>query len=278
MGEIERQDVMRPWFRVPGLPLGPLRYFSEEPQALFKEIIDWALQQPTQPVEKHFAQLFALLEEKTGKTHMIERTAISTDYIPDLLRLFPDGRFLHIHRDGLETALSMFSHVHFKLLLSLLNDPPSREELESMVACSAPPEEDPILKRLANTPPVEAFGRYWSELIARFYSDFRMIPPERFMDLRTEDLIADPPGVLAKIQAFFELPENEDWLREASAMVKPVPTRADKLSEEDRKKLEAACHLGQVLLKRDTGGINALYLSIQRSLREIHDEHIRANA
>ena len=147
-----------------------------------------------------------------------------------------------------------------------------------MVACSAPPEEDPILKRLANTPPVEAFGRYWSELIARFYSDFRMIPPERFMDLRTEDLIADPPGVLAKIQAFFELPENEDWLREASAMVKPVPTRADKLSAEDRKKLEAACHLGQVLLKRDPGGNNALYLSIQRALREIHDEHIQANA
>jgi len=278
MGEIEREDVMRPWFRAPGLPLGPLYNFSDQPQALFEEIIAWASKQPTQPVEKHYAQLFAFLEGRTGKTHWIERTAGSTDWVPERLRCFPDARILHIHRDGLETALSMFHHVHFKLTVSLIEDPPSREELEIMVACSAPPQEDPVLKRLEDSPPIEAFGRFWSETIARLYRNIQMIPPERFMDVRTEDLIVDPAGVLAKIQTFFELPENEDWLHEASAMVKPVPTRADELPEEERRKLEAACHLGQVLLKRDTGGNNALYLNIQRELREIHDEHIQAGA
>ena len=98
------------------------------------------------------------------------------------------------------------------------------------------------------------------------------------MDVRSEDLIADPAGVLSKIQTFFELPENQDWLREAPAMVKPVPTRADELPEEERKKLEAACHLGRVLLKRETGGNRERLLNVNRQLRQIHDEHIRASA
>jgi hypothetical protein len=278
MGEIERHDIMRPWMRVPGLVLGPLYYFSDEPQALFEEMIAWAKKRPTQPVQKHYAELFAFLEGRTGKTHWIERTAGSTDWIPERLRCFPDARILHIHRDGPETALSMFHHVHFKLSLSLIEDPPNREELRTMVACSAPLEEDPVLKRIGNPPPIEAFGRHWSETIARLYSYIQMIPPERFMDVRSEDLVADPANVLAKIQKFFELPENEDWLREASAMVKPVPTRADKLPEEERKKLEAACQVGRILLKRDTGGNRERLLNVNRALREIHDEHIQANA
>jgi len=262
--------------RMPGLPLGPLHYFSNEPQALFEEIIAWASKQPTQPVEKHYAQLFAFLEGRTGKTHWIERTAASAEWVPEYLRCFPDARILHIHRDGPETALSMFHHVHFKLTVSLIEDPPSREELETMLACSAPVEEDPVLKRIENAPPLEAFGRFWSEIIARLYSNIQMIPPERFMEVRSEDLVADPASVLAKIQVFFELPENEDWLREASAIVEPVPSRADQLPEEERRKLEAACHWGQVLLKRVTVGNREHLVNIQRVLCELHDEHLKA--
>ncbi|MET0984166.1 MAG: hypothetical protein ABW034_02050 [Steroidobacteraceae bacterium] len=43
-------------------------------------------------------------------------------------QLFPDGKFVHLHRDGLETALSMREHVYYKLAISWALRPPSDAE------------------------------------------------------------------------------------------------------------------------------------------------------
>ncbi len=270
-GEIESSEILKPRWRMPGLLMGALALLAEEPAVVFKELIDWASQQPTQPLDKHYAAVFRWLMDKFGKTHCIERSAGSTDHVADLLRCFPEARFVHIHRDGPEAALSMYNHTYFDLAVSVTYDPPSREELKTM-ANSTASADDRVVHRVKHRAPIEAFGAYWAASIARLYRDIRKIPPNRFLDVRHEDLVADPAGVLTSIQGFFDLPPNKEWIPEASALVKPVPSYVDKLSVEERKKLEAACYLGQILLGRDPRGDKTPVLEVEAVLRELYDQ------
>ena len=45
--------------------------------------------------------------ERCGRPCWVERSGSSIEYLEGLHAFFPEARFLHIHRDGPEAALSM---------------------------------------------------------------------------------------------------------------------------------------------------------------------------
>lgn len=249
-GRYRREDPL-PWILVSMLPR-----LSDDPDGLFDEVMRQVKGHPRQPAVAHYRQLFGWLVERLGRSFWLERSGSSIDYLEDLARHFPEARFLHIHRDGRESALSMVHHHAYRLPISLLYDAPlddgSRLADLGALDLNAPPNgDDPISRVLASRPPPEVFGRYWSDQVEH---GFRAVPglgAARYAELRFEDLVARPQEELRRVAEFFELPAGGAWIGRAAALVQGAPAeRAPGLPEAEREALERACTPGQRLLGR----------------------------
>ena len=245
-----RGDTM-PWILVSMLPR-----LADDPDRLFDAVAAFARALPSQPLREHYRQLFAWLAERSGRRIPIERSGSSIDYLASLHACFPEARFLHIHRDGREAALSMREHHAYRVPISLMYDAPvdsgrRPSELGPIDLGAAPRADDPISQILASRPPAAAFGRYWSDQVMRGQQALAQIDPARFLAVRFEDLVARPGDVLRTIARFFELPGDDDWIARGAALVHGVPAlRFGALAADERDALEAACRPGMQQLGR----------------------------
>jgi hypothetical protein len=105
---------------------------------------------------------------------------------------------------------------------------------------------------LASRPPVEYFGRYWTQELTRGYRAATKLNADQYMEVRFEELIARPQETLRAIAEFFELEaDGGKWADRAAALIRGVPrARFDKLSIEERGRLAEACRPGMQLLGR----------------------------
>jgi len=249
-GRHRRGDPLT-WILVAMLPR-----LAADPDALFDEVMARVKGHPRQPAIAHHRMLFAWLMERLGKTFWLERAGSSFDYLGELVRSFPDARFLHIHRDGPETALSMVHHHAYRLPISLiygapLDDGARLADLGPLDLHGEPTGRDAISRVLASRPPPALFGRYWCDQVLHGYRALRDLDADRYVEVRFEDLVVSPREVLAGIAEFLELPDGGAWIDRAAALVRGVPRlRVPELAPGEREALEAACRPGQVLLGR----------------------------
>jgi hypothetical protein len=249
-GRYARGDSM-PWILVSMLPR-----LSDDPDRLFDQVIGFARGLPTQPLRAHYPELFTWLAAKSGRSLPIERSGSSIDYLASLRGFFPEARFLHLHRDGREVALSMREHHAYRVPISLMYDAPvdsgRRPSELGPIDFSAPPrDDDPISQILASRPPAAAFGRYWSDQVERGHQALAQIDPARYFEVRFEDLIARPSQALGAIARFFELPGDDAWIEPGAALVRGVPAaRAPSLAPGERAALDEACRPGMQRLGR----------------------------
>jgi hypothetical protein len=244
----QRDDAL-PWVLV-----STLSRLSARPDALFDETFAFASSLPRQQLVDHYRQLFHWLAARVGRSCWIERSGSSIDYVGSLHEMFPDARFLHIHRDGLETALSMREHAAYRLAISLVYQlmpagvTPAISELRTIDAGG---DDDSISQMLASRPPVEHFGRYWSQELQHGMPAVERLPRGHYRDIRFEDLIARPHETLGEIAAFFDLPLDAGWIDRAGALVRgKPPTRFETLSPDEQSRLAEACLPGMQLLGR----------------------------
>ena len=246
------RDQGLPWLLVSTLPR-----LTGDPDALFDETVAFAATLPRRPLPEHYRALFEWLARRLGRACWVERSGSSIDYLGSLHRAFPDARFLHIHRDGHETALSMREHAAYRLAISFLfqlqsEGEPSIDELRALETGRTPDRSDPISRMLASRPPVEYFGRYWTQELTRGFRAATKLDAGQYMEVRFEDMIAHPQETLRAIAAFFELdPEAGRWTDRAAALIRGVPpTRFDTLAREEQDRLADACRPGMQLLGR----------------------------
>lgn len=241
-------------FKIPAFLYITFPTLSNEPDALFAEMMALAETFPTQTMAEHYLAVFAWLQTKFGKSFWIERSGSSIEYMPELQRLFPSARYVHIHRDGPDAVLSMSNHFYFQMLVSFFADPPTREELEQTELAGRPvTADDPISRRLgAGRPSLTQFAAYWNYQLEMGYSAFAKLGAAQYLDVRFEDLLADPTKELTRIADFFELPSSPGWIAQAAAMVNGEEVRSNvaKLSAPDQRALIKACEPGQILLGR----------------------------
>ena len=250
---VDRQALAQKWNgHIPVLLEIALPALTSDPQALFDEMIAWARARPAVPLSEHYPALFAWLAGKLGRAMWIERSGASFEFLEGLLDTFPDARFVHIHRDGREAALSMLNHMHFRQIVSYHYDAPSDEEVRRTALELDPPEIDPFLARIEGPQDIRRFADYWSFCMARGYHVMPRIRPENFMEIRFEDLLADPPAVLGQVAAFFGMPDDEGWIARAQAHInREVPLRAPDLTAEQTEALDQGCYYGQLLIGRE---------------------------
>ncbi len=245
------RDQGLPWLLVSTLPR-----LTDDPDALFDETLAFARTLPSRALPAQYRALFEWLAKRLGRACWVERSGSSIDYLGQLQRAFPEGRFLHIHRDGHETALSMREHAAYRLAISLLfqlegSAEPSIAELRTLESGRAADASDPISRMLASRPPVEYFGRYWTQELTRGYRAATKLNADQYLEVRFEELIARPRETLRAIGDFFELDAGGDWVDRAAALIRGVPpTRFDKLSADEQERLAEACRPGMQLLGR----------------------------
>lgn len=239
-----RQARYQPGDPVPWLLITMLSRLTDDPDPLFDEVMAFAVARPDAPLADHYRSLFDLLAARFGGSVWIERSGSSLDYLDGLIDLYPDARFVHIHRDGPEAALSIREHPFFRLgvtfLLGLLPEIDDGDDAETIVS------------RIVDTPPpCWAVGRYWSDQVLRGFRALPRLDRQQFLQVRFEDLVIAPHIVLGQIAAFFELPADDGFIDRASAMARGLPPpRLGTLTPDERDELVAACRPGQVLLGR----------------------------
>jgi hypothetical protein len=235
------QANYRPGDRVPWLLITMLSRLTDDPEPLYADLVAFAATLPPAGLAEQYRALFTFVTERVGGEVWIERSGSSLDYVGELAALFPESRFVHIHRDGHEAALSIRSHPFFRLGVAIFMDLFPEGD-----------DEDEVIDAVVSTsPPLWAVGRYWSDQVLRGFRSFATMDPQRILDVRFEDLLARPTEVLASIASFFEIGTDRSFPPRAAALVgRPPRTRFDALDGDEQDELRAACRPGQVLLGR----------------------------
>ena len=226
---------------VPWLAITMLSRLTDDPDAWYDEMMQFARARPRAPMADHYRALFAWVTDKVGARVWIERSGSSIDYLGDLAELYPAARFVHIHRDGHEAALSIREHPFFRLGVCLLLDLfPDMDD-----------PEDAVTQVIDTAPPCWAVGRYWSDQVLRGFRALPQLDRDQFLHVRFEDLVTAPEAELTRIATFFELADDRDFLASARARVRGLPaTRYGALSPDDQAELRSECRPGQILLGR----------------------------
>lgn len=225
---------------------------SDEPDRLFEELLAWVEPRPATPLRVHYRAIFDWLTIRHGKTCWIERSGTSIDFLGELRNFFPDARFVHIHRDGREAALSMREYAALRVAVAVMNGLAGEIEYthEGLTALE---REKPkrIDELLAARPPIELYGKYWSDQIQRGYAARAAFDPEAVLDVRFEDLVTRPAEILGQISEFFALPSDPGWIERAAGLSRGVPRpRFPDLKASAQERLEAACEKAMALVGR----------------------------
>jgi hypothetical protein len=146
---------------------------------------DWGLSESTvrsalhgvEPIDwaEAIRRTFELYAEKDGKPRYGDKTPWFIMRITELSELFPESRFVHLIRDGRDVALSIRE----------MSWGPSR---------------------------MPALAEFWAKRIRIGRTEGARLGPERYLELRYEDLVEDPAGELRRVCAFLDLDFREEML------------------------------------------------------------------
>jgi len=240
---------------LPDLMLLPLGHLFDDPPQIFEEIVRHAHEQPTRLLSEQYVRLFDWVTRRAGKLAWIERSGGSIASLPELVELFPQGRFLHLHRDPLDVALSMQAHNHFRLRAfkhhglatadgirwsdlderDLTNDMPMSPKLSAIF-------DHPV--------PLECFLQDWSDGVLRGLKALKELGPTQYAEITFEQMMQDPDAVLREIVGFFELPDEAGWIDEACGLLRAGQAAHAEPDAEQAGLIARHCHAAMVLLDR----------------------------
>ncbi|MFL5767581.1 MAG: sulfotransferase [Actinomycetota bacterium] len=118
---------------------------------------------------------FALYAEREGKPRYGDKTPWFIMRITELSELFPESRFVHLIRDGRDVALSIRE----------MSWGPSR---------------------------MPALAEFWAKRIRIGRTEGARLGPERYLELRYEDLVEDPVSALRRVCPFLDLDFRQEML------------------------------------------------------------------
>ncbi|MEU1981847.1 SDR family oxidoreductase [Nocardia sp. NPDC019395] len=242
---------------IPAISLMTLPHLSTDPDLMFDElaveIADW----PDRITCDHFQHLFGWLATRLQRPVVVERSGLSLGWIPWLRRSFPEAKFLHLHRDGPDTALSMSQHAPFRAM-TLIQDALQAADIvddnaggrwvvdpAQMPAEAAELFGDSIdYEHLMGLDiPLDRFGRLWSELVETGLGALADLPDDKHLPVAYQDLITDTDHQLTRIAQFLDVPASPDWLTIGAAEFDPARNRSarHRLPETVYRSLEDAC-------------------------------------
>jgi Sulfotransferase family len=121
-------------------------------------------------------RVYALYAQIKGKPRYGDKTPYNVIKISDLAAVFPEARFIHLIRDGRDVALSLMDH------------------------------------RWGDAGMVKA-ARFWKDRTRRGRDAGHRLGPNRYIEIRYEDLVQDAENVVKSVCAFIQLEFDPVMLR-----------------------------------------------------------------
>ena len=92
---------------------------------------------------------------------------------------------------------------------------------------------------------VTDFAVFWNALVALSDKLLADIPSDRLLNLKFEDMQAEPEAQLRRLIRFIDPSlEDEEWIQEASTIPRPTIAKFSTLSAEDQDMVVEACRPG----------------------------------
>ncbi|NIZ07941.1 sulfotransferase [Pseudooceanicola sp. HF7] len=241
---------------VPPIMTVALPHLTPDYESLYDELGDVVRPLPAAPLADQLQVVFAFLQKRLSRRVWVERSGSSLMLARRMLRLFPEARVIHVHRDGRDVALSMAKHHNFRVLVGGLKrcralglDPARafRSDRGSMADVWFQALffrlTDP--GKLADGVTDPDLAAYWSDLIETGLDAFADLPPERLFTLAFADLADDPRSRMEALIRFID-PSlvDEAWLDEVATMIRPTRSRAASLPPAQRDALTQAARPG----------------------------------
>lgn len=135
-----------------------------------------------------FRRVFALFAEGRNKTRYGDKTPAYVHHVASLAALFAEARFVHLVRDGRDVTLSRLDH----------------------------PTMSASLLELATL---------WKRGVEKGRREGRWLGPQRYLEIRYEDLVGDPEGATRSLCLFIDLEVDPGMLRyheRAGEIIRPT--------------------------------------------------------
>ena len=223
----------------PPLLMMALPLLANDPVAVHEEVGSYVRGLPRADSGTQYSRLFDWLCQRFSRQVWVERSGGSTGFLPELLRRWPEGRYLHLVRDGRSVTLSMAPRRGFRLAaaaggLDVLDR--AKASAEDLIAAA-------VARTGTGTVALERFGAMWAQQVVATNERLRALPAGQVLQMRYEDLVHDPARELEHLVDFFGIAEltPETWLRWAASQVQGREQPWRELPEPDRSRLEAAC-------------------------------------
>lgn len=256
-GRFDRSDIPPA-----ALAMAPL-LAPDAPDELFDLWAQQAVHQPNATPAVHYRRFFDRIAALENKETWVERSGGSLRVVERLLNIFPDAKYVHLVRDGRDTAISMSRHVGFKMALlcgmqtEMLGIDPyesdirdDERDLSDELACLLP-ENFTRQKFLQLNLPPALFGHYWSGEIRCGLDSLRNVEPERLLVVKYEELLAKPEECTERLARFLTDDVCGEWLEQAAAMVRYQPPRWPQLTRREITELNEVCRPGFEALAAD---------------------------
>ena len=249
---------------VPPVMCATLPHLSDDPESLWDQLSASLRSRGTDSLAAQYRFIFEWLAGHFGKKAWIERSGASLLFVPVLDRLFPDARFVHVFRDGRDTAISMQRHHFFRLRIQAAEllkrtglDPfhpfnwlgtspwmPFFERWRFRFFSA---------KRYRRTRiRLNSAGWFWSGMIERGSRYLDALPADRVLAMRFESVVEDPRAEMSRFIQFIGAGfEDRRWLEEVCEMPRKRTPSRHRLSPGERQSLAAACAPGQRILGYD---------------------------
>lgn len=241
---------------IPAIAATTLPHLSPDPDALFEEVGAICRALPEGTAGECYAALFDRMRQARGARVWVERSGGSLRLIRRLRNAFPEARFVHIVRDGRDTAISMSRHHGFRLVLAASAiteifgvDPYESEDrtleidLPDELLPYLPERFDPAFFR-ADATALPLCGHYWSGEIRAGLEELAGLGGEQLLTLRYEDLLARPREVLERFFRFILRGDPGPGLDAMAAAIRPPASDWRGLPAAEAAALDRACAPG----------------------------------
>lgn len=247
---------------VPVILQTTLPHLSDEPDALFDALREQLRSRPAAPIRTHYDALFGWLTQRMDKQLWVERSGGAFIIIEALHATFTDARFIHIVRDGRDTALSIREHTGFRMfilgamLTELLGSDPYKsadrthlERIPPPLRAFLPESFDARAFRDYRVP-LDVCGGLWSQQLANGLKVLAGVPAESVLTVRYEDFLAEPLAQLDRLTRFLgDEWVDADWASACAQLVRRPRSSWRAIPEPAAGELAAACQPGFDLLR-----------------------------
>lgn len=245
----------------PAIMLATLPFLSDEPANLLAEIEQALRSRPMGKIADHMLAVFGAVGDCLGRHVVIERTGDSLLLTGRLIELFPAARFIHLHRDGRDVAVSMSRKPDFRAKVSYfatlrkLGLDPYKPKNAYGVARWHEWIERIGSKFLsvrhftdADVDPVDC-GRHWTWMVEAGHKELSGLPPSRVLDLPYRDLVEKPQDTLGRVQSFID-PASTDrtWIDQAAVLPQGCKSYWHDGAAADVRALDTVCRKGLDIL------------------------------